>query len=90
MPLGPVLKMMKNAYFCLIKCSNWEKIGFRMQVFGCPGHHHKYLSQINQLWKFHNIPITSKEAANLSKIEKIVRFRSSFGKAPVLPALGNK
>ena len=68
----------------------WVEIGLRVQVFGCPGHHHIYLSQINQLWKFQNIPITSKEAANLTKIENIVKFRRSFGKAPALPALGNK
>ena len=36
------------------------------------------------------MPITSNEAANLAKIEKMGRFRSRFGKAPALPALGNE
>jgi hypothetical protein len=46
----------------------WVEIGIRVQIFGCPGHHHKYLCQINRFWEFQNVPITSKEAANLTKI----------------------
>ena len=82
MPLRPVLKMVKNAYFCLLKCSTWVKIGFWVQVFGCPSHHHEYLGQLNQLWKYQNMPMTSKEAANLTKIEKCRDFEVELARLP--------